>query len=112
MPNIVGIKFNNSGKIYYFGPKDIDFKVGEGVIVETVRGQEYAFVAQKNTFINDEELKNPLKDVIRKADKKDEKQYQENLQRGEKAVKICEEKVAKHGLKMKLMLSILSIDLR
>ena len=103
MPNIVGIKFNNSGKIYFFGPKDIEFKVGDGVIVETVRGQEYAFVAQKNTFVKDEELKNPLKDVIRKADKKDEKQYQENIQRGERAVKICEEKVEKHGLKMKLI---------
>ena len=103
MPNIVGIKFNNSGKIYFFGPKDIEFKVGDGVIVETVRGQEYAFVAQKNTFVPDEEIKNPLKDVIRKADEKDTKQYKDNIARGERAIKICEEKVAKHDLKMKLI---------
>ena len=69
----------------------------------TVRGQEYAFVAQKNTFVSDEEIKNPLKDVIRKADEKDTKQYKDNIARGERAIKICEEKVAKHNLKMKLI---------
>lgn len=103
MPIIVGVKFNNSGKLYYFGPKNIEFSVGDGVIVETVRGQEYAFIAQKNTEVKEEELKNPLKEVVRKADQKDEKQYKDNLQRAKKALAVCEEKVQKHNLKMKLI---------
>ena len=103
MPIIVGVKFNNGGKIYYFGPKDIQFNVGDGVIVETVRGQEYAFIAQKNTEVKDEEIKNPLKEVIRKADAKDDKQFKDNKQRAERALKVCAEKVEKHGLKMKLI---------
>ena len=103
MPTIVGVKFNNSGKIYYFSPKNIEFSVGDGVIVETVRGQEYAFIAQKNTDVPDEEIKNPLKEVIRKADAKDEKQFKDNQQKAERALKVCAEKVEKHGLKMKLI---------
>ena len=103
MPIIVGVKFNNGGKIYYFGPKDIQFNVGDGVIVETVRGQEYAFIAQKNTEVKDEDIKNPLKEVITKADAKDEKQFKDNKQRAERALKVCAEKVEKHSLKMKLI---------
>ena len=110
MPTIVGIKFANSGKIYYFGPKDIQFNVGDGVIVETVRGQEYAFVAQKNTEVPEEEIKSPLKDVVRKADAKDKKQYDENQQKNAKALKICQEKVDKHDLKMKLINAEYSFD--
>ena len=103
MPIIVGVKFNNGGKIYYFGPKDIQFNVGDGVIVETVRGQEYAFIAQKNTEVKDEDIKNPLKEVIRKADAKDEKQFKDKNQLAERALKVCAEKVEKHSLKMKLI---------
>jgi len=110
MPIIVGVKFNNSGKVYYFGPKNIEFNVGDGVIVETVRGQEYALIAKKNSEVPDSEIKGELKDVIRKADDKDLKQYKENIKKAERALKICEEKVQKHDLKMKLINAEYTLD--
>ncbi len=110
MPIIVGVKFANSGKVYYFGPKGIEFNVGDGVIVETIRGQEYAFISQKNTEVPEEEIKNPLKDVIRKADAKDKRQYEENQVKNEKALKVCQAKVDKHDLKMKLINAEYSFD--
>lgn len=110
MPIIVGVKFNNSGKVYYFGPKNIEFNVGDGVIVETVRGQEYALIAKKNSEVPDSEIKGELKDVIRKADDKDLKQYKENIKKAERALKICEEKVQQHDLKMKLINAEYTLD--
>lgn len=103
MPTIIGVKFRNSDKIYYFGPKNIEFHLGDNVIVETVRGQEYATVGQKNTEIPDSEVTIPIKDVIRKATEKDTKQYEENCKREANALKVCAEKAEKHGLKMKLI---------
>ena len=107
MPTIIGIKFNSTGKMYYFDPKKYEFEVGDGVIVETMVGQstcqQYAFCCKKNTEVPEDELKVPLKPIIRKADEKDKKVYEENKKRGEKALRICAEKVEKHKLNMKLL---------
>ena len=89
MPIIVGVKFANSGKVYYFGPKGIEFNVGDGVIVETIRGQEYAFISQKNTEVPEEEIKNPLKDVIRKAHHKDRRLGHRHGSRGRRGGRQC-----------------------
>lgn len=103
MTKIVGIKFKPVGKIYYFSPEDAEFNEGDGVIVETVRGIEYGKVAIVPKELDDSEIKEPLKPVIRKATEKDEKQVLENSQKRESALKEAKLKIEKHKLNMKLV---------
>ncbi len=103
MPMIVGVKFGSSCKQYYFDPLNIQFEEGDGVIVETVRGPEYARVVQPNKEVSDEEIKAPLKPVVRKATAEDEQRVKENFEKKEGALKLCQKFVDKHGLKMKLV---------
>ena len=70
MAKIVGIRFHNFGKAYYFDPKDIQFNKGDGVIVETTRGVEYGYVSIANKEVDDSQIVQPLKPVIRKATEK------------------------------------------
>lgn len=100
---IVGVKFGSSGKIYYFDPNNIEFALNDGVIVETVRGQEYAKIGQENTIVDDKDIKAPLKSVVRKATAEDDKRAQENLVMKDEAIKVCQRKIDKHNLKMKLV---------
>ena len=74
MKNIVGIRFKKLGKIYFFNPKNIRVRKGEKVIVETAQGEEYGEVVIPNRRITDEKILEPLKKVIRIANKKDQKQ--------------------------------------
>jgi cell fate regulator YaaT (PSP1 superfamily) len=71
MQSIVGIKFKGSGKVYYFSPENTEFKENDGAIVETIKGVEFGTVVIPNKLVNDEEIKVPLKPVIRKATDKD-----------------------------------------
>ena len=81
MAIIVGIKFKGSNKVYYFDPQDIEFAEGDGVIVETARGQEYGTVALPNREVEEKEVVSPLKPVIRKATAEDEQQLKKNQKR-------------------------------
>lgn len=103
MPEIVGIKFAGNGKSYYFDPKGLQFEQGDGAIVETVRGLEYGTVAIANAEVEDSEIKGTLKPVVRKATDKDRARAEENVELAQKALDICAAKIAKHGLKMKLV---------
>ena len=103
MPEIVGIKFAGNGKSYYFDPKGLQFEQGDGAIVETVRGLEYGTVAIANAEVDDGEIKGTLKPVVRKATDKDRAHAEENVELAQKALDICAAKIAKHGLKMKLV---------
>lgn len=103
MPMIVGVKFGSTCKQYYFDPLNIEFKEGDGVIVETVRGLEYGKISQANTQVPDEEIKTPLKPVVRKATSEDEERVKENLEKKESALKLCQKFVEKRDLKMKLV---------
>lgn len=103
MPIIVGVKFGSTCKQYYFDPLNIEFKEGDGVIVETVRGLEFARISQQNTNVPDEEIKVPLKPVVRKATKEDEQRAKENFEKKAGAMKICQKHIDKHGLQMKLV---------
>ena len=67
MSEVIGVRFKRVGKIYYFDPTDIKFNLGEGVIVETVRGVEYGEVVIENKTVAESELSKPLKKVISKA---------------------------------------------
>ena len=103
MALIVGIKFKGSNKVYYFDPQDIEFAEGDGVIVETARGQEYGTVALPNREVEEKEVVSPLKPVIRKATAEDERQLKKNLADREPALKTIREKAAQLGLGMKLV---------
>ncbi len=103
MIDVVGIKFRNTGKIYYFNPKNIELKKGDHVIVETAVGVEYGEVVLEKKQVTDDQVKKPVKDIMRKANEKDDQRYAQNQEKEKKAFKTCKEKIAKHGLEMKLI---------
>lgn len=103
MEEIVGIRFKEVGKVYYFSPNGLKFSKGDKVIVETARGVECGEVTIENREISEDELVSPLKPVIRLANEKDLKIVEENKIKEKKAYAICEEKIANHGLEMKLV---------
>lgn len=103
MAIIVGIKFRSTNKVYYFDPKDIDFQEGDGAIVETARGLEYATVTIANKDVNDKDIVQPLKPIVRKATPDDIKRVEKNLQDKDHALKVIREKVAEMGINMKLV---------
>ena len=103
MIKVIGVRFRTAGKVYYFGPKDIEFKRGEHVIVETARGVEFGTVVLPNMEVTDDQVVQPLKTVIRKASKEDCEREKRNREKEKDAYKVCQEKILKHGLEMKLI---------
>ena len=104
MVKVVGIKFKNGGKLYYFSPKEGDkYERNMPVVVETSRGLEYAWVAYPEKEVEDEEVVQPLKPVIRIATQKDKDFYKSCEEKKPQAMQICREKIQKHGLEMKLV---------
>ena len=103
MAKIVGVKFKNTSKVYYFAPTDNQYTEGEGVIVETAKGLEFATVVFGIKEVDDKECVLPLKPVVRKATQKDLENIKKNQEKVPAALKIAEEKVAKQNLKMKLV---------
>ncbi|MCD8036486.1 MAG: stage 0 sporulation family protein [Clostridiales bacterium] len=103
MIEVIGVKFKKAGKLYYFDPDGQKLEEGSHAIVETVRGVEYGTVIKGNTMVQDGEVVQPLKKVIRKATPEDDKSEAENRNKEKEAFAICEEKIAKHKLDMKLI---------
>ncbi len=103
MAEVIGVRFKQVGKIYYFDPVDIKFNTGEQVIVETARGVECGEVATANREEPDENIVHPLKKVIRKATPEDIKHLEQNKLKEKDALKTCEKLVNQHGLEMKLV---------
>lgn len=103
MVEIVGVGFIKSSKTYYFDPKGEKYELGDMVIVETARGMELGHILIANREIDEDELVAELKPVERRATAKDLETYQANLARRDDAMKVCAEKIAKHGLEMKLI---------
>lgn len=103
MVEIISVRFKDGGKQYYFNPDGQQFQIGDGVIVETSRGTEYGQCVQDNFTIDEIELIAPLRPVIRKATEDDEKTVVKNKEKEAKAFSICQEKIAEHGLDMKLV---------
>ena len=103
MIKVIGVRFRQAGKIYNFSPADFQVKVGDHVIVETARGIEYGSVVQGIREVADDKVIMPLKSVIRIATEEDDKKAIENNEKEKKAFKICKEKIAKHGMEMKLI---------
>ncbi len=103
MIDIVGIRFKRVGKVYYFDGDGMEYKQGEHVIVETSRGVEYGTVVLPKKSIDESEVVSPLKKVIRKATEEDEEQVKKNIAKQIDAFRICNEKIKKHKLEMKLV---------
>ncbi|MGN0506398.1 MAG: stage 0 sporulation family protein [Lachnospiraceae bacterium] len=103
MTKVIGVRFRKAGKVYFFDPLEFDIKQGSYVIVETARGVEYGYVVMAPKEVEDEKVIQPLKPVIRPATEEDHAQERLNKQKEKEAFKICLEKIAKHGLEMKLI---------
>ncbi|MDO5124854.1 MAG: stage 0 sporulation family protein [Ruminococcus sp.] len=103
MIKIIGVRFKSIGKIYYFDPAGLEIKHGDRVIVETSRGVECGEVVLADREIDESEFNSPIKPVIRIATKQDYETIEKNKKKEQDAFKICEEKIAKHGLKMNLI---------
>ncbi|MGC6174449.1 PSP1 domain-containing protein [Lacrimispora sp. 38-1] len=103
MINVIGVRFRNAGKIYYFDPVNLEVKAGDHVIVETARGIEYGYVVLGAREVEDEKVVQPLKSVIRMATRADDEVEKKNHEKEKEAFKICREKIKKHGLLMKLI---------
>lgn len=103
MEKIVGIKFKNGGKVYYFAPGKDTYEKDMGVIVETARGMEYATVAIPEGEVEESKIVSPLKPIVRVATQRDKEQVRRNEERKSGAMKIAQEKILKHKLDMKLI---------
>ena len=103
MSKIVGIRFKQVGKIYYFSPADIELRLGDGVIVETARGVEFGKVVIAPREETDDNIVKPLKPVIRKATQEDIDKVVKNNAKRSDAMALCEEKIKSRGLDMKLV---------
>lgn len=103
MKTIVGVRFKQAGKIYYFAPGDLNIAVGNQVIVETARGLEFGEVVSGPKDVSDAESSHPLKAVIRIATEEDRRVHQQNKEKVPEAFRLCQERIDKHGLEMKLV---------
>ena len=103
MVKVAGVRFKTAGKVYYFDPDELDVKTGDSVIVETARGMEFGTVTMDVCDVDESEIVAPLKKIIRIANEKDHKQHIENVKKKEREMALCQEKIDKHGLVMKLI---------
>ncbi|MCR4669109.1 MAG: stage 0 sporulation family protein [Clostridia bacterium] len=104
MAEVVGVRFRSTGKMYYFAPGKIkELEKGTGVIVETARGMEFGTISMPPTEVRDSEVIRPLKRVVRIATEEDIRKKEENEGKKQEALRLCQEKIDKHGLEMKLI---------
>lgn len=103
MTRVIGVRFRTAGKIYFFSPGKFHVKQGEQVIVETARGVEFGNVVMGPKDVKEEEITQPLKTVMRIATDEDRRTEEKNRKKEKEAFDICQEKIRKHGLDMKLI---------
>ena len=103
MIKVIGVRFRKAGKVYYFDPAGMEIKTGDHVIVETARGVEFGEVVLGAREVNEERVIQPLKSVIRMANKNDEEIERRNKEKEKEAFQICLQKIKKHELQMKLI---------
>ena len=103
MTKVIGVRFRQAGKVYFFSPGKLHVKQGDKVIVETARGVEFGSVVMGPKDVKDEEITQPLKSVIRVATEEDKRNEEKNREKEKEAYDICLEKIRKHELDMKLI---------
>ena len=110
MTRVIGIRFRNNGKVYYFDPKDFPLRNGGHVIVETARGLECGSVVLSPREVADERVIQPLRPVIRMATEEDLERERENREKEKEAYRICQQKIKERGLDMKLIKAEFTFD--
>jgi cell fate regulator YaaT (PSP1 superfamily) len=103
MIRVAGVRFKKAGKVYYFDPGDFPVYKGTNVIVETARGLEFGTLSEDVKKVSEQEIVPPLKKIIRIAGEEDIKHHQDNLKKKEKDLMLCQEKIDKHKLDMRLV---------
>ncbi len=103
MIKVIGVRFRDAGKIYFFDPLKFEIQKGDNVIVETARGIEFGTVVSGIREVEDDKVIQPLKPVLRIATERDKEQEAENKVKEKEAFRICLEKIQKHNLEMKLI---------
>lgn len=103
MTEIIGVRFKDGGKLYYFNPNGVQVKAGQHVIIETSKGIEFGECALANTMIDEMELIAALRPMLRVATEEDYAQVKSNQEKEKRAFQICQEKIAEHKLEMKLV---------
>ena len=103
MIEIISVRFKSGGKQYYFNPNGVQVTAGQGVIIETARGVERGECVMGNTMVDETEIIQPLRPMLRLETEEDKATLQANKEKESKAFRICQEKIARHGLDMKLV---------
>lgn len=103
MAEVIGVRFKNMGKVYYFDPHGVQLKLGDRAVVETARGVECGEVAMENREVADNSIVQPLKKLVRRATAEDLRRVAENEEKAKNAFRQCERKIAERGLDMKLV---------
>lgn len=103
MAKVIGVRFRNAGKVYYFAPGKLRIRQGDHVVVETARGVEYGYVVLGVKEVDDNKIIQPLKPVMRIATQEDDAKAAKNREKEKDAFRICQEKIRKHQLDMKLI---------
>ncbi|MCI9217543.1 stage 0 sporulation family protein [Lachnospiraceae bacterium 42-17] len=103
MTKVIGVRFRPAGKIYFFAPGKLEIQTGDKVIVETARGVEFGSVVMGPKSVDDKQITQPLKPVIRIATKEDVRKEEKNREKEKEAFEICLEKIRRHELDMKLI---------
>ena len=103
MTEVVSVRFKNKGKVYYFDPNGLTIAKGDNVVVETAKGLEFAECVTGNHQVEENAVHPPLRPVERLATEEDVRRFEENRRREREAMEICRQRIAKHGLDMKLI---------
>ncbi len=103
MVEVIGVRFNSAGKIYYFDPKGKKLNIGTNILVETARGTEMGHVVVANTNVDDSEIVPPLRPLVRVATEEDFARVRENKEKEKEAFIIANEKIREHNIEMKLI---------
>ncbi len=110
MTKVIGVRFRQAGKVYFFSPGKLHIKKGDKVIVETARGVEFGSVVSAPKEVLDEDIMQPLKSVIRVATEEDKRNEEKNREKEKEAFQVCKEKIRKHELDMKLISAEYTFD--
>ena len=103
MSTVIGVRFKRAGKVYFFDPGALPVVAGGNVVVETARGLEFGEVVTPAREVPDEQIVQPLRPVVRVATEQDVRNARRNAESEKSAFSICQEKIAAHGLEMKLV---------
>ena len=103
MTTVISVRFRSGSKTYYFDPQNTLVRTGDNVIVETSQGLEYATCTEGNHQVEDTQVVQPLRPLVRVATENDRRTMEYNRSREKDAFAICQKKIAQHGLDMKLV---------